>query len=278
MGTELNRRGIDTALPLWSAWALLRAPDVVRQVHRDHLRAGAEVLTANTFRAHRRSLAAANRGDRARDLTGLAVRLARQAIEAEVGPQERFVAGSIAPLEDCYSPELTPGETQLSDEHGELVEHLDDAGVDVLLVETMPTIREARAATRAAVRTGRPVLVGFACDTRGRLLSGESVADAAAAIEPESPAALLINCTPTRTLHRALQQLAAATQLPIGAYGNVGHSESDQGWTPDDDLDAAGYGIYARRWLEIGARLVGCCCGTTTDHLRAVAAAVAARG
>lgn len=81
------------------------------------------------------------------------------------------MAGSIASLEDCYSPDLTPGECQLTDEDGELVEHLDDAGVDLLLVETMPTIREALAATRAAVRTGRPVLVGFTCDNGGRVVS-----------------------------------------------------------------------------------------------------------
>lgn len=82
----------------------------------------------------------------------------------------------------------------------------------------------------------------------------------------------MINCTPTDVLHLALENLAAATRLPIGAYGNVGHTDSEQGWTPSDGMDAAEYGMYARRWLEIGARLVGCCCGTTSEHLRAVAA------
>lgn len=276
MGTELNRRGFDTALPLWSAWALLRSPDAVREIHIDHLRAGAEVLTTNTFRTHRRSLQKAGYGSRARELTELAVELAREAIarEPSAGADTCFVAGSVSPLEDCYSPHLTPRPKELEGEHEEMARHLTEAGVDLLLVETMPTIREALAATRVAVATGRPVLVGFTCDTRGQLVSGEAVADAAAAIEALGATALLINCTPAHALHRALERLAGATQLPIGAYGNVGHSEDDQGWSVTDNLDATGYAERARGWIEMGARLVGCCCGTTPEHLRAVAALI----
>src|SRR4051812_31387044 len=80
-GTELNRRGASTNLPLWSAGALLHAPAVLRQIHRDYLLAGAEIVTANTFRTHRRSLARAGMGDSAASLTRLAVELARAAVE-----------------------------------------------------------------------------------------------------------------------------------------------------------------------------------------------------
>src|SRR6266851_5645740 len=92
-GTELNRRGVDTELPLWSARALLDAPAALSQIHADYVRAGAEVLTADTFRTHRRSLARGGHAyaERAAELTRLAVGLARAA--ADQAERECFVAG-----------------------------------------------------------------------------------------------------------------------------------------------------------------------------------------
>lgn len=272
MGTELHRLGVDTRLPLWSAWGLIEAPDRVRDVHRDYVEAGADVLTTNTFRTHRRSLAVAGHGDRAAELTALAVELARAA--ADEADRRVLVAGSVAPLEDCFSPELTPDDDALRREHEEHVGHLEGAGVDLLLVETMPTAREAVAAARAATATGLPVLVGFTCDSRGRVLSGESVAAAAAAVQELGPEGLLINCTPTHALHRALERLAAATDLPVGAYGNVGHSEDEHGWTATEAIDADGYVGHARRWIRLGARIVGSCCGTTPAYIAALRRAI----
>ena len=162
-GTELNRRGVNTDLPLWSARALLEAPDVLRQIHADYVRAGAELLTADTFRTHRRSLARGGQADRAAELTRLAVSLAREAAALAAPGRECFVAGSQAPLEDCYSPELVPPQADCEREHAELAGHLAAAGVDLILVETMNTIREAVAAVRAARATGLPVLASFVC-------------------------------------------------------------------------------------------------------------------
>src|SRR5512135_2602497 len=80
-GTELQRRGVDTTLPLWSARALLQAPAVLHAIHGDYIAAGADIITTNTFRTHRRTLTRAGLGDRTRELTQLAVRLAREAAQ-----------------------------------------------------------------------------------------------------------------------------------------------------------------------------------------------------
>lgn len=286
MGTELSRRGIDTALPLWSAHALTTSPEVVTRIHGEHLAAGAEVLTSNTFRTHRRSLQKAGRGDSAAELTELAVRLAREVADsgpgssppddAGAGPRydadarPRYVAGSVAPLEDCYSPALTPPQLDLQREHEEMAANLARAGVDLVLVETMPTIREAVAATIAASATGLPVLVGFTCGRDGRLVSGESMTDAVRCLEPAGADGLLVNCTPAEAIHVALGELSASASVPVGAYGNVGHAENEQGWSNTDVLDPAEYLGYARRWLNLGAQIVGCCCGTTVAHVAAL--------
>src|SRR5260221_3956648 len=131
-GTELNRRGVNTDLPLWSANALLTAPEVLGQIHADYIRAGAEMVTANTFRAHRRSLAGGGPayGERAAELVRQAVALARAAAAPAAAGREVFVAGSQAPLEDCYSPQLVPPQAECEREHAEMAQHLAAAGAD----------------------------------------------------------------------------------------------------------------------------------------------------
>ncbi|MFY9552169.1 MAG: homocysteine S-methyltransferase family protein, partial [Thermoanaerobaculia bacterium] len=198
MGTELQRRDLDTSLPLWSAAALLRDPELVWTIHTDEVAAGAQILTANTFRTHARSLGKAGLSERSSDLTVLAVRLARQAAAAP--GREIFVAGSLSPLEDCYRPDLVPEDAVLAREHGAQARFLAEAGVDLILAETHNTIREAVAALRAAKETGVPVVVSLVCDGEGRLLSGEPVAEAARALLPLEPDALGVNCVPAPRL------------------------------------------------------------------------------
>src|SRR2546422_789817 len=181
-GTELQRRGADTRLPLWSARALVESPELVSAIHKDEVAAGAEVLTANTFRTHRRTLEKAGLGGRSRELTALAVRLAREA--AEGAGREVFVAGSLSPLEDCYRPDLVPEDEALEREHRDQAESLAAAGVDAILVETHNTVRELVAAARAARATGLPFVASMVTDGTGRLLSGEIIGDATRALLP----------------------------------------------------------------------------------------------
>ena len=305
-GTELTRRGVDTGLPLWSAQALIEAPEVVRAIHSDYVRAGAEIITANTFRTHARSLAAGGLvdPDAAPELTSRAVGLAADAVvdataigepggeaaaakeaggEATAARKGRgeptgiWVAGSVAPLEDCYSPELVPPDDLLWSEHEAMVENLVAAEVDLLLVETMNTVREAVAAATVATETSLPTIVGLVCGRDGRLLSGESVAEAAAVLEPLEPDAIVINCAPAPDLHHALAALRDATDLPIGAYGNVGYADDEVGWVNTDSVDPDAYARHAGRWLDLGARLIGSCCGTGPDHTKALRELIDAR-
>ena len=275
-GTELNRRGVSTDLPLWSARAMLEAPNVLRQVHADYVRAGAEVVTANTFRTHRRSLARAGLGDQALPLTLQAVGLAREAARLAENGRRCFVAGSLAPLEDCYSPELVPPQAECEREHAELARHLASAGVDVLLVETMNTIREAQAAVRAARATGLPVLASVVCRTDHRLFSGETVTAAVNALAELGVVGLLVNCTPSTTIHTPFAELRAAVNaqgapVPLtGLYANIGHTDDITGWTNTEDVNPLEYAQLASGWLSQGANLVGGCCGTTPSHIAAL--------
>ena len=267
MGTELTRRGIDTHLPLWSAKALLDAPEVVAQIHADYVAAGAQVLTTNTFRTNRRTLDRVGLGSRMRDLNHSAVQLARAACTPGVR-----VAGSLAPVEDCYTPTLVPSEAELDAEHRELATYLAEAGCDLLLVETMNMIREAVAAARAAAATGLPVWVSFTLNKHNLLISGESLGAAVRAVLPFQPQAILVNCIPVAQVSGALRELHAVTpaSINIGAYANVGHVDDEVGWTLTHAVSPLNYANAAREWCAIGASIIGGCCGTGPEHIRAI--------
>ncbi len=276
MGTELQRREARTSLPLWSALPLVEDPELVWTIHGDEVAAGADILTADTFRTHARSLAKGGLGDRAGELSALAVRLAHQA--AATPGREVFVAGSLSPLEDCYRPDLVPDDASLANEHAAQAQFLAEAGVDLILCETHNTIREAVAAGRAAKATGLPAVVSLVTDGSGRLLSGESIEDAAAALEPIALDALGINCVPSRRLGDDLARLAAAAPgRPLAAYGNLGLPSDGPGWRFAEDLPPEDYARETEFWLGLGARIVGGCCGTTPAHTRALREALDGR-
>jgi S-methylmethionine-dependent homocysteine/selenocysteine methylase len=287
-GTELDRRGLDTSLPLWSARALIEQPDVVRSIHSAYLAAGAELITTNTFRTHRRTLDRAGQIDRARELTQLAVQLAREAIDQSDG--SAYIAGSISPLEDCYAPHLVPSDDELRAEHLAMARDLADAGCDVMWIETMNTIREAVIAKEAAKSTGLPVCVSFVVGPNGSppddphaaqddeamlLLSGESIEDAVHVVSRLQPDVILINCVPFNVIDRAFDLLRAASDRPIGLYANVGHADESIGWKLTDDVQPVAYAERAREWITRGAKIVGGCCGTTPEHIAAIKKIVA---
>lgn len=275
MGSDLDRRGLATRLPLWSALGLLERPELVRQIHADNLRAGADIITTNTFRSTARTLRKAGLDpERAAALDALAVRLAREAI-VEAGRPEALVAGSIAPLDECYAPTFDTPRGVALEEHRAHARDLAAAGVDLLLIETMPTIAEAEIALEAAQETGLPVTVGFVCAPLAsgepvRLMSGEPLAEAARRVALGRPDALFVNCASPEVIAAALPVLREASSLPVGAYANVGQVDDEVGWSPSGNVGGEGYAEHAREWLALGAQIVGGCCGTHPEHTAAL--------
>lgn len=267
-GTELNRRGVDTGLPLWSANALMNDRDtkILQQIHEDYLRAGADIITTNTFRTHRRALVASGNADRALDLTRRAVDIARAAIFNVKSDAPKFVAGSISTLEDCYRPDLVPPDDELRAEHTERIQHLTECGVDFILVETINTIREAFIMAKLASNTGMPVVVSFVCNREGKILSGETLTEAADQLLPLGISAIGVNCGPTPNLAKPLAELQSACgkDFPLIAYGNIGYADEEVGWVNTDSENPKAYCEHASHWP---VKIVGGCCGTTPQHI-----------
>jgi S-methylmethionine-dependent homocysteine/selenocysteine methylase len=276
MGTELGRRGVATPLPLWSAEALRTAPDVVQAIHEDYARAGADVLTTATFRTTARSMRRAGRPEEdAATLTRGAVAAARAARDRAGSERDIRIAGAMAPLEDCYRPELAPVAAEAASEHGVHAALLAEAGVDLILVETMNSIVEAVEAVRAAVATGLPVFVSFLARDDRRIWNGDLLEDAVRAVDAIEPDAILINCVPLAIVGGCLERMARATRRPIGCYPNAGRPDLDGGtWIDDAGATPERFAAHAGGWLRLGALVVGGCCGTGPEHTRALRASL----
>lgn len=261
MGTELNRRGVETTLPLWSARALIEAPEIVAQIHCDYAQAGATVHTANTFRTKRRQA-----GERWGELTDLAVKLARDNV-----PDDHRIAGSISPLEDCYRPDLSPPADVARAEHREMAKQLADAGVDIILCETFPHVGEALITCEESVATGVETWVSLSAGPDANLLTPAEIAQGAVQAVELGASAVLVNCIPASQTLNFVKALAEADLgVPIGAYANAGHADERIGWV-SDPKSPDNYSDLAHGWIDAGSSILGSCCGTGPDHIKKLA-------
>jgi S-methylmethionine-dependent homocysteine/selenocysteine methylase len=276
VGTELGRRGIDTRSPLFSSAALLdeKGKRTLRELHLEYLRAGAGVITAATFRTNRRALDAAAQGERFPELALTAVAIARSARD-EHGAG--LVAGSMAPVADCYRPEARPPPDLAFSEHLEHARVLAAAGCDLLLVETISSGEEGMAAVEAASATGLPVCAAAQVAPDGKLLDGSDPRAFFAAVAEAGAGAVLLNCMPPDGIDAMLELLTQAA-VPFGAYAHLGEVDAAVRWPPSPPLAPAAYAQRVARWIERGATMVGGCCGTTPAHIAAVAQVAARKG
>ncbi len=283
MGGEIKTRLEDAASGLWSATALLEAPELVVAIHREYIEAGARIIITNSYSTVPSYLAKADMAERYPELAALAGELARRAV-AESGEDVR-IAASIPPLAESYRADLVPPAEEALPIYERLVKAL-RAYVDLYICETMSSADEARnAATQAlAFGGGKPVYVSWTLDeTPGRgLRSGENVADAFERIADLDVAGYMFNCTHPEAIEVALGELRALTDKPLGCYANK-LNRVPEGWTLDGSVqggyrDDLGKELFVRmslRCIEQGATIVGGCCGIGPDYIRALSEAVA---
>ena len=276
MGQELVRRA-GRATPLWSTQALLDAPDLVAAVHRDFFAAGADVATANTYAVLPDRLAPHGLGDRLAALIDIACTLAARARDAAGGG---LVAGSLGPLGFSYRPDLAPPAARAAEIYAPIAA-LQARVVDVLLLETMSSVDEARGGLMGALTAGLPVWLALSVDDADgtRLRSGEPLADIAPVLTELRPDRVLLNCARPEAVSQGLAVLATLG-LPFGAYAN-GFTRIDPrfdriGATTDlltarQDVGPARYGDFAAHWVAAGATTVGGCCEIGPAHIAELA-------
>jgi homocysteine S-methyltransferase len=284
-GTELQRRGVPMDPHAWCGAATLGHDAVLTDIHLDYIRAGADVITANTYASSRLMLEGAGLADRVAEINRRAVDAAHAARERAGVDRDVLVAGSLShmvpvqPGSAAYDPRLRPSVQQTTDAFGELATVLKEAGVDLLLLEMMYDPELARLARDAALATGLPTWYGLSARRLddGRVvaydLSAETPLEAVAALadHPGIDVAGVMH-TGSDLVAQALDGLRRHFDGPLMVYPDGGYFEMPD-WRFVDVIDPGRFEQYARDWFAAGVQLVGGCCGLTVAHVAAAARA-----
>jgi homocysteine S-methyltransferase len=288
LATELERRGCDLNDPLWSARVLLETPELIRQVHLDYFRAGADCAITASYQATIEGFA--RRGlnpERAIALMQLSVQLAMEARDEfwrdpanRAGRPRPFVAASVGP----YGAFLADGSEYRGD-YGLTAEELINfhrprlaalvaAGAEMLACETIPCLVEAQALARLLEEFPEMTAwFSFSARDEAHISHGERLADCAALLDRHPQViAIGVNCTAPRYIPELIQAARRATGKPLLTYPNSGETyhADDNSWSGAAEGEA--FGLQARAWYSAGARLIGGCCRTTPADIAEVAA------
>jgi homocysteine S-methyltransferase len=250
----------------------LSQPDLIRAVHNDYLHAGAEIIETNTFGANSFRLARHSIADRVRDINLAGAHVAREAAKSF----DAWVAGSIGPLGIRIEP---LGKTSFEEARAafrEQVAALVEGGVDLLMLETFGYLEELHQAILACrdVNAKIPLIAQVTIDEDGNCLDGADPEAFAARLVEWNVDVLGINCSvgPVAMLD-AIERVRAVTSLPLAAQPNAGMPRSVEGrniYLCSPEYMAS----YTRKFVAAGVQLIGGCCGTTPDHIRAMKSAL----
>ena len=302
-GSELQRRGADVLkeaedrLKAWSATANVEYADVVRQVHSDYLRVGADIITSNNFWTTPSRLDTIGERRAWRSYATAGIRNAVEARDAMGGAA--FVAGGIAapclqwpmPADIPVSDIRVMGLEEYRREWADHARLLADEGADLILAEYVGFVEDCVAAVDACGESGLPVFLGVRhIQESGAMQYDESLADLAAALEGRPVAAVLLMCSNPESVSAGLPILRRAFPGPVGAYPNLGYNPTgplaDRPMLTNqkpsagvDILQNADYypsrmAEFAGLWKEMGAQIIGGCCASGPEHIAAMAPVV----
>jgi len=249
----------------------LSRPDLITSIHEEYVRAGARVIETNTYGANRFKLKSHNLFDRMEEINGKGVELARKAAGGEV-----YVAGSMGPS----GTEIEPwGDTTLEEVfsgYAEQARMLHEAGADLFILETFQDIREMDQAIRAIKSVSdRPLLAMMTVGEDGKTRYGVDLEDVTAALTASQASAIGLNCTVgPKPMLDFVERMSRLTHKPLCIMPNAGRPQYTDGRmiymsTPEY------FSVYTKRFIEIGVRVLGGCCGTTPDHISKMANALA---
>ncbi|MGK7344276.1 MAG: homocysteine S-methyltransferase family protein [Candidatus Nitrospinota bacterium M3_3B_026] len=268
MGALLQSRGLPPghAPDLWN----IENPSRVKEAHRQYAEAGADIIITNTFGASRLRLSEYGAEGKLRQINHAAVRIAREAAPG------RYIAGNVGPLGGIMAP---AGDISFDDGVAifrEQIEALLDAGVDLIAVETLFDLMEARAAAIAAneVRGRVPLLVSMTYNADGITDTGTDPVTASAVLESLGVDIIGVNCsTGPEPMTATVERLAAATSLPVSVEPNAGLPVNRGGVTVFE-MPMEKLASYAKPFAEAGANIVGGCCGSTPDYISMIASSL----
>ena len=282
-GTELQKRGVDMDPAAWCGPATLENEKLLIDIHGDYIRAGADVITANTYASSRLMLSAAGYGDRVEEVNRRAVEAALAAREAAPEGRNVLVAGSLSHMvpvaegTDRVDPDRVPSDGEVQDAFDEVAGILKAFGVDLIMLEMMYHPGRTRLALGAALATGLPVWFGLSARRAadGRLLAfdylDELPVDDIASLIPASGVDVA-GCmhTSSEIVADALEVVRRYFDGPLMAYPDSGYIEMPD-WQFVDVIAPDRLEEFYRDWIAAGVQVIGGCCGLGVEHIEAAA-------
>ena len=277
-GTDIQRRGAPMSGETWCAEVNLTHPDIVRAVHEDYVRVGADIITANTFASSALSFNYYGRDDDLLKIDAAAVAIAKRAAAGK----QVAVAGSVstmrpvAPGTDRTLKEKEWPEAEARALFQRKVENLANAGVDLLMMEMMRDVDYSVYATEAAIATGLPVWVGISVERRedGQLVGfgreDQLLDEVAKRLAATRPAVMSIMHTSPNDTDEALNILKKYWDGPLGTYPESGYFKSPD-WQFVDTIPPAELVAKSKDWQSLGVSIFGGCCGVGPDHIALLA-------
>ena len=280
MGKILAMKGVDIPPTIWSANALIVAPEIVVEVHLENIRAGAKIIPTNSYGVIAADLEKEGLKDKYEELNQAAGQVAAQAVS--LSGEEVMIAGSLPPQNGSYRPDRVLNRKIIEPLYRRQAELLAPY-VDIFLCETMSTIEEAHAAITAASEFGIPVMVGLTLHDEkvACLRSGESLLESVNKLKELNPFGILANCCLPERISEAIPILVGSGAKYAGGYANA-FTHVPQDWLLDgikgtdgrlklrEDLSPENYCKFVANWVQQGANLVGGCCGTTASHIQSI--------
>jgi len=268
MGTSLYARGV--FINRCYDELNLSSPAMVRDVHQDYLRAGAEIIETNTFGANRKRLGAFGFADKLRLINQAGVRIAREAAR-----DQAFVAGAVGPLGVRLAPLGPTTQAEARAIFREQIDVLVESGVDLLILETFRDMNELEAAVfaaREAAGGDLAIIAEVSIEDDGRLRDGTSTEDFTRKLDEWPVDAVGLNCSSgPKVMLETIEKMVRYTTKPLSAMPNAGLPATVEG--RNIYLCSPEYmAQYARRYLQAGVRIVGGCCGTTPEHIKEIRA------
>lgn len=266
-GTEIERRGVPMVSNAWNSLGAKTHPDIVRGVHEDYIRSGAEIVISNTFSTSRHVLQDAGYDENFELLNRRGIELAREASTNMENPRV-LVAGGIAYLSFTGK---TPPAPQLRSNLEDQAAIMADAGADLIMLEMMADNERTGIAVESAQKTGLPVWVGFSCkldDNRGpQLLYGSSLAEGIKVLGDYDVPVITIMHTEVEYVQACVEVMKANWQGSLGVYAHSGKFVQPN-WIFNDVISPEDYASEASSWLQQGVQILGGCCGIGLEHIQ----------
>ena len=262
MGSLLQQKGVKPHKDLWMSIANITHPELVIELHKEYINAGADIITTNTFNTNPTDTKGIKKNG-SKQLVKRAVKLARKA----VGELPVLVAGSNAPAEDCYQVERTISKRELEQNHKKHIDLLMENGVSFILNETHSHFDEIKIITKYCDKNNIPYVMSLFFTDEQRLLSGEKLSEIVEFLNDSNAMAIGFNCVLPSTMEKAKKEITFPTNW--GLYLNCG----DGSFTDVDiqcGISPVNYSSIIKEYLNDSPSYIGSCCGSSPEHIKEI--------